>query len=219
MKIGVFDSGIGGRLIAKKIRSKLPKTKIIFIADSKHFPYGSKSQAFIFKRSQVLTKKLAKLSATLIVVACNSATTNTIQHLRQQFPSLTFVGIEPPLKPSVTLSKTGKVAIIGTEMTLNSRRYQELIKKFSKNIKLFSLPCPGLASAIEKGRLKTALNIAQKILDKPIADGVDTVGFACTHYPYLLKKMQTNYPNVTFYDPADAVADRVKYLYDSMAKV
>lgn len=222
----MFDSGIGGKLIAQKIHRTLPQATVIFKSDSDFFPYGDKPQSFILRRSIAMTQKLIKESCQLIVVACNAATTNTIKSLRQKFPQLTFVGIEPPIKPIVALTHTGKVAVMGTPATINSHRYQVLTEKFAGQTKIYDIACPGLAEKIEaiiRQRhplryyqvSKSEFNFQNQlavILDNCIAAGVNSVGLACTHYPYLLKQMKAYYPHVTFYDPAAAVVKQVKKL-------
>ena len=213
MKIGVFDSGIGGKLIAQKIRCALPQAKIIFKSDPDYFPYGNKTAAIILRRLIHFSRVFTKLGCSLVVIACNTATTNAISELRHQYPYLTFVGIEPPIKPITQLTKTGKIAIIGTSTTIATVR---------KDALLYAIACPGLAEAIETNpqpRLETA-QLLHQFLDQPIADGVDVVGVACTHYPYLLSQMRQLYPQVLFYDPADAVVTQVlKLAHDSLAKV
>lgn len=224
MKIGVFDSGVGGKLIADRIDRELPRTNVLFIADKDYFPYGNKSQDFIYRRAVVLTKKLAKRGCRLIVAACNSATTNTITKLRDRFPSLVFVGVEPPIKPVVGLSRNGKVAIMGTKATVNSVRFNELKRRFARQTNVFAIACTGLAEAIEHTvasrrpanyrhisfKEKDMTKDIKRWLDRPVAQGVDVIGIGCTHYPYLLSQMKKLYPQVTFYDPASAVVRQVK---------
>lgn len=224
MKIGVFDSGVGGKLIAEKIRHAIPQATVIFKSDAEFFPYGDKPQSFILDRSIALTQKLKAKGCHLIVVACNAATTNTINALRQKFPQLTFVGIEPPIKPIVNLSQSKKVAIMGTEAAMKSHRYHSLKEKFGQGTTVFDIPCPGLAEAIEATvhsrnvlsnpfREWKSLDIqVQTLLGPAISAGVDVVGLGCTHYPYLLPLLKKLYPHVTFYDPADAVVAQVKKL-------
>lgn len=217
MKIGVFDSGVGGKLIAQKIQKEIPSAEVIFKSDPEYFPYGNKTAPVILERTSYFVREFEKLECSIVVIACNSATTNVIRDLRKRFPHIQFVGIEPPVKPIVELTKSGKVAVIGTEATIRSERLVELIKKYSERVKIFSVPCPGLAEHIEKFQLFKTLEsgdkpdlLIRKFLDVPIAGGVDVVGIACTHYPYLLSQMKGLYPNVTFYDPADAVVFRVR---------
>ena len=224
--IGVFDSGVGGKLIVGKISTALPGAKVIFKSDSKYFPYGDKSDEFIFRRATFLTRELLKQNCKLIVIACNSVTTNSINRLRKKFPQITFVGIEPPIKPIAKLSRTGKVAIMVTETTAKSSRVQKLKNRFAPNIKVYKIACPGLAEVIEEivnqrsplryylvsKSEKDITDMLKKFLDQPVAEGTDIIGLACTHYPYILSQMQSLYPKVSFYDPADAVVAQVKRL-------
>ena len=226
MNIGVFDSGAGGKLVAEKIQEALPSANVILKADPEYFPYGNKSPEIILKRIALFTREFQKLGCAIVVIACNTATTNSISDLRKEFPDIQFVGVEPPVKPIVEMTKTGRVAVIGTEATIRSERLARLIKQFSKNVKIDAIACPGLAEFIEtfvqpqqQSLRATERSLAisddsekqllKEFLDKPISEGVDVVGIACTHYPYLLSEMKELYPNVTFYDPADAVVRRV----------
>jgi glutamate racemase len=212
ISIGVFDSGIGGKLIADKL-SRLKNVKIVYLSDPEYFPYGDKTGPIIQKRLLYFGGQFKLKGCRIVVIACNSATTNGIAILRQTFPDITFVGIEPPVKPIAGITKTGKIAIIGTPATIASQRKNELQSLFSKGTKLYSISCPGLAEYIEERVVKDdqkAKNLIKKFLDKPVAEGVDVVGIACTHYPYLLPLMQNLYPKVKFYDPADAVVEQVK---------
>lgn len=212
MKIGVFDSGRGGKLISQKIKQKIPQSKVTVLVDSKYFPYGNKTPQVIFARLVHFTKKFQALGCQLIVIACNTATTNAIKKLRQQFPQIIFVGVEPPIKPIAKLTKTKQIAILGTPATIKSLRRITLQQQFAQGVKVYNIVCPGLAELIETNpnpRTKTA-QLLNHYLNQPINEGVDVVGLACTHYPYLIKQMQALYPQVIFYDPADAVVRHIE---------
>lgn len=220
--IGVFDSGKGGQFIVEKIRATLPQARIIFKSDPDLFPYGNKSSKVIINRLLHFTKLFDQQNCSIIVIACNTATTNAINHLRRNFPQLKFVGVEPPIKPIAQLTKTGKIAIIGTSATIASARKQYLEASFANQVKLYSIACPGLAELIETDPIPRAETEALliKFLNRPIAAGVDVVGLACTHYSYLLTQMRSLYEGVTFYDPADAVVRRVvKLAHDFVAEI
>lgn len=215
VRIGVFDSGIGGRLIADKINKKIPEAEVIFKSDSKYFPYGDKSSGVILKRLVFFTKEFNKLNCGIIVIACNTATTNTIDELRKIFLKQIFVGIEPPVKPIIKLTKTGKVILIATESTIASERFKNLKREFSNGKKVIGVACPGLAEEIENSsnfETDALACLIKKYLDEPLAEGADVVGLGCTHYPHVLPLMKKLYPRVIFYDPAEAVADQVARL-------
>ena len=221
INIGVFDSGVGGKLIADKL-SRLKNTRIVYLSDPEYFPYGNKASAVIRSRLLHFAGQFKLRGCRIVVIACNSAATNGIVFLRQKFPDITFIGIEPPVKPISVLTKSKKAAIMGTPATIASDRLGKLEESFGSGIKLYNIPCPGLAEHIEalvNKNIKCSTTfyndkqgeiIIRKFLNKPIADGVDVVGIACTHYPYLLPLMQRIYPEVRFYDPADAVVAQVE---------
>lgn len=215
MVIGVFDSGIGGRLIAQKIQKEIPGLKIIFKSDHKYFPYGNKTASVIFERVSQFVNEFQKQGCRIVVIACNTATTNSIEGLRKKFPDIQFVGVEPPVKPIVSLTKTGKTVIIGTTATIKSLRLKKLIEQYAGRSTVLLSACPGLAEYIESREVfdnSYSSALLRKFLDKPISSGVDVVGIACTHYSYLLAEMKKLYQHVLFYDPADAVVLRVQEL-------
>ncbi|MBI5356134.1 aspartate/glutamate racemase family protein [Candidatus Collierbacteria bacterium] len=221
INIGVFDSGVGGRLIADKLK-ELKNVKIVYLSDPEYFPYGDKTGEIIQSRLLYFAGQFKLKGCRIVVLACNTATTNGIAVIRQKFPGITFIGIEPPIKPISNLTKSKKIAIMGTPATIASQRMAKLQSLFVQGIKLYNISCPGLAEYIEERvkenikcyitfyNDKKAESLIKRFLDKPIADGVDVVGIACTHYPYLLPIMQNLYPKVKFYDPANAVAAQVK---------
>lgn len=221
INIGVFDSGVGGKLIADKL-SRLKNTRIIYLSDPEYFPYGNKTSTVIRSRLLHFAGQFKLKGCRIVVIACNSATTNGIAFLRLKFPDITFIGIEPPVKPISVLTKSKKAAIMGTPATIASDRLGKLEDSFAGGIKLYNISCPGLAEFVESRIAKDikcyitfykdqqAKNLIKKFLDKPVAEGVDVVGIACTHYPYFLPLMRQLYPQVKFYDPADAVILQVQ---------
>jgi len=221
VKIGVFDSGVGGKLIADKLE-ELKNVKIVYLSDPEYFPYGNKTEEVIQKRLLFFAGQFKLKGCRIVVIACNSATTNGIAILRQKFPDITFVGIEPPVKPIAGITKIGKVAVIGSAATIASGRIKRLQGLFAHGVKFYNIACPGLAEYIEGfvnknikcsttfHNDKKAESLIKRFLDKPVAEGVDVVGIACTHYSYLVPLMQELYPKVIFYDPADAVVTRVE---------
>ncbi|MEK9171082.1 MAG: aspartate/glutamate racemase family protein [Patescibacteria group bacterium] len=219
--IGVFDSGAGGRLISDKLKA-LKDVKIVYLSDPEYFPYGDKAETVIQNRLLHFAGQFKLKGCRIVVLACNSATTNGITVLRKKFPEIVFVGIEPPVKPIVGITKTGKVAVIGSPATIASGRIKKLQDLFAHGVKFYNIACPGLAEYIE-GFVnknikcsttfyndKKAESLIRKFLDKPVAEGVDVVGIACTHYPYFLPLMRQLYPQVKFYDPADAVVLQIE---------
>lgn len=216
MTIGVFDSGVGGLLIAEKIQKAIPEAVVEFLCDTECFPYGNKSKQFITNRVAYFLNKFVQKECSIVVLACNSATTSSIISMRQKFPLLKIIGIEPPIKPTALLSKKKKVAILGTEATVRSNRFAELIRLYGKDCAIYGVSCPNLARAIEiwvstkrASNKQLAIDLLFQYMNIALSHNVDVVGLACTHYPYLIEDMKRQYPNMIFYDPTDAVVRQV----------
>ena len=125
MKVGFFDSGIGGTCILNAFRKLCPDVETVYIADSKNCPYGNKPAAEIIRLSEANVKKLLKKHCKMIVIACNTATAAAIDYLRAKYPEIPFVGLEPALKPAALRSKTGVVGVLATAGTFHGRLYNE----------------------------------------------------------------------------------------------
>ena len=133
--IGIFDSGIGGLSILSEINKMLPNENTIYLADNKNCPYGNKSRKEIIKLSIKNASTLIKMGCKIIVIACNTATTNAIKEIRKSF-EIPIIGIEPAIKPALTNTKTGKIGILATEKTLSSNVFNQTSNKFSNNIEI-----------------------------------------------------------------------------------
>lgn len=209
LAIGVFDSGVGGLSVLRVLRQHLPHATLLYVADSGHAPYGEKSEAFITGRSLSIADFLLSQGAELLVVACNTATATSVQALRQHHPHLPIVGIEPGVKPAVAASVARKVGVLATPGTLGSERFAQLIEQHAGDAQILPQPCPGLAKAIETGRLDTpALRELIAGFCQPLKQaGVDTVVLGCTHYPFVAPLIaEAMGPGVQLIDTSDAVA-------------
>lgn len=209
LAIGVFDSGVGGLSVLRVLRQHLPHATLLYVADSGHAPYGEKSEAFITGRSLAIADFLLSQGAELLVVACNTATATSVQALRQRHPHLPIVGIEPGVKPAVAASVARKVGVLATPGTLSSERFAQLIEQHAGDAQILPQPCPGLAKAIETGRLDTpALRELIAGFCQPLKQaGVDTVVLGCTHYPFVAPLIaEAMGPGVQLIDTSDAVA-------------
>lgn len=184
--IGIFDSGIGGLSIAKRIRELLPHEDIVYIADSLHAPYGDKSSDYIYQRSKTLVEFLLQKKAKAIVIACNTATVSAIKQLRKEY-SVPIIGVEPGVKPAAFNTKTGVIGVMATTQTLKSTSFNELAKIFSTNVKIEVQPCPGLVEQVESlsfDSQQTDELIKQYV--SPLLDkNVDHIVLGCTHYAFL----------------------------------
>ena len=208
--IGVFDSGCGGLSILRALRRDLVGIPMRYLADSRHLPYGEKTTAWLEARMQRMTQVLLDGGATLILIACNTATTHTIAALRARWPQVPFVGVEPGIKPAVAGSQSKRIAVLATSATLASARLEELIRQHGGGASILRQPCPGLADAIDRGdddAIDARLDEACAALRHA---HVDTVVLGCTHYPLVADRVAARLgAAVTLIDTADAVSRRV----------
>lgn len=210
--IGVFDSGVGGTSIWKEIQKLLPLENIIYLADSKNAPYGNKSPEEITTLSIKNTKKLLELECKIIVVACNTATTNSISTLRNQFTT-PIIGIEPAIKPAALKTKSKSIGILATKGTLSSALFSKTYKEFTKEIQVVEVIGEGLVPLIEEGKLESdeMLQLLKKHTQPMIAANVDYIVLGCSHYPYLVPALKQILPeNIEIIDSGEAVAKQTK---------
>ena len=218
--IGIFDSGVGGLSVFREIRKLLPEESYIYYSDNAHCPYGEKSIEYIIDRARMITSFLISQGAEIIVVACNTATAASIATLREEYP-VSFIGMEPAVKPAVKSTRTGVIGVLATAGTLKADKYLHTREKFSEGIKIVEHIGQGFVELVEKGCL--AGDEAERIVTaslKPLMDeGADRIVLGCTHYPFLaetIAKTATRlYPEreTEIIDPAPAVA---RHLMDIM---
>lgn len=185
--IGVFDSGLGGLSVLAAIAHELPRANLVYLADTAHVPYGDKADAFITGRVLSIGQYLADQGCTLIVVACNTATTTAIQSLRNHLPHIPVVGVEPGVKPAAQGSLSRRVAVLATETTARSKRLAQLIETHAAHVKVDIIPCSGWATHVETLQPDTPAfrnEVANKILPL-LESGVDRIVLGCTHYSFL----------------------------------
>ncbi|MGE5623182.1 MAG: glutamate racemase [Bacillota bacterium] len=187
--IGVFDSGIGGLSVLKYIRACLPREQLLYFADSGYAPYGGRSESEIVARSLAIAEFLMRYRMKALVIACNTATAAAIKALRERYPALPVVGVEPGLKPAAALTKTGTVGVLATERTLASAKFNLLREQISAatNVRFLPQPCKGLADQVEKGELHSAATatLLQRYVAPLLEEGADTLVLGCTHYPFV----------------------------------
>ncbi|PHS06261.1 MAG: glutamate racemase [Kordia sp.] len=212
--IGVFDSGIGGISIWKEIHQLLPNESSIYLADSINAPYGQKSKQEIidlcFKNTDLLLNKGCKL----IVVACNTATTNAIKQLRATY-NIPFIGIEPAIKPAALNSKTKSIGILATKGTLSSELFNNTTELYSENIKIVEQVGVGLVELIEAGYIDSEemINLLKKYLNPMVKENIDHLVLGCSHYPFLIPIIKKIIPkNISIIDSGKAVAKQVEII-------
>ena len=210
--IGIFDSGVGGTSILKEIHALLPNENCIYLADSKNAPYGNKSKNEIISLSIKNTELLLSRGCKIIVVACNTATTNAIAHLRATY-NVSFIGIEPAIKPAALNTQTKTVGILATKGTLSSELFHETSDLYAHNIDVIEQVGDGIVPLIESGKLnsKEMKSLLESYINPMIERNIDHLVLGCTHYPYLIPILRKLLPeNVNIIDSGLAVARQTK---------
>lgn len=220
--IGVFDSGIGGTSIWKEITTLLPFENTLYLSDSKNAPYGNKGKDEIIALALKNTELLLKHNCKIIVVACNTATTNAIEYLRQNY-TVPFIGIEPAIKPAALKTKTNKIGILATKGTLNSSLFEKTSRKIDQKIIVKETIGTGLVELIEAGKIDSAEMHAllYSYITPLLEEQIDCLVLGCTHYPYLIPKIRDIAGNtLQIIDSGQAVAKQTKAILNkfSLAK-
>lgn len=213
--IGLFDSGVGGTSIWREIHKMMPLENSIYLSDSKNAPYGEKSKDEILALSIKNTEFLINQGCKIIVVACNTATTNAIKDLRERY-QIPFIGIEPAIKPAALHSKTQTIGILATKGTLNSELFHKAVLSYP-NTKIIEQIGTGLVKLIEEGKIDTPemSMLLKSYLDSMIEEGIDYLVLGCSHYPYLIPKIKTILPShIKIIDSGEAVARQTKKILE-----
>ncbi|PHI18307.1 glutamate racemase [Lewinellaceae bacterium SD302] len=218
-KIGIFDSGVGGLTVVDQIRRLLPAAELLYVADNARAPYGPRSAEEVLNFSRQITNFLLAQGAGLIVIACNTATSVAIDTLRLEYPDISFVGMEPAVKPAATHTRNGRIGVMATELTLSGSRYQQLVTEYAYSTEILADPCVGLVPLIEAGDWESGAvkSKLRAILDPMLAAGIDALVLGCTHYPLLREQIKAICGDgVEIIDPAPATARQVGRLYISL---
>ena len=212
--IGIFDSGVGGLSVWETVREHLPNENFIYLADSKNAPYGSKSKEHITELSIVNTNYLLNLNCKMIIVACNTATTNAIASLRSTF-DIPFIGIEPAIKPAAVNSKT--IGVLATKGTLTSDLFLEHPVKENDEVTIVEQVGKGLVEMIEKGETRTTemKALLSDLLRPMLEKNIDALVLGCTHYNFLKEVLVELLPShIELWDAREAIAKRTAYILD-----
>ena len=210
--IGIFDSGVGGLSVLRAIRAQLPAEEVVYFADQVHVPYGPRPLEEVRMFSDSITRFLLGYEAKLIVVACNAASAAALQSLRQTFPDIPFIGMEPAIKPAAEVTRSGVVGLLATPATFQGALYASVVTRFASHVKLLQSTCPGLVQQIEHGEMEAAetRRILEEALQPMLADGIDTIVLGCTHYPFVIPLIrEIAGEGVRVIDPAPAIAFQV----------
>ena len=210
VRIGIFDSGVGGLSVLQAVRKRLPHAELLYAADTAFAPYGDRSEDFLCDRSERIARFLCEQGAQMIVVACNTATAAAVARLRAAWPALRVVGVEPGVKPAVALSAAHRVGVLATTRTLASEKFRRLAEAHAAGATLVLQACPGLADAIEAADAQASgLGVVVERYCSPLRDaGVDVAVLGCTHYVFARDLFERALPGVRLVDTADAIASQ-----------
>ncbi|KVM62599.1 glutamate racemase [Burkholderia ubonensis] len=214
--VGVFDSGLGGLSVLRAVRAQLPDESFVYVADSRNAPYGPRDEAFITERTLAIGEWLAREGAKALVVACNTATAQSIAAIRERL-AIPLVGVEPGIKPAAALSASGIAGVLATQSTLASARFQALLDRYGAGRRFICQPGHGLVEAVERG--DTHSPALRALLDgylQPMLDaGADTLVLGCTHYPFFTETIRDLVGNrLTIVDTSDAIARQLARVLD-----
>lgn len=210
--IGLFDSGIGGTSIWREIHRLLPNEDTIYLADSRNAPYGQKSKEEIIELSFKNVDYLLEQGAKLIVVACNTATTNAIVEMRAKYPDVPFIGIEPAIKPAAIHTQTNAIGILATKGTLSSELFNKTVAGFT-DVNVVDQVGYNLVALIEDGKMESdeVNGLLREYLQPMIDANIDYLVLGCSHYPYLIPQIKKILPeSVKIIDSGEAVAKQTK---------
>jgi glutamate racemase len=222
--VGIFDSGVGGLSILRHIRAQLPHEHLVYVADSGFAPYGGKPEQVVAERSLAIARFLVAGGAKALVVACNTATGAAVKLLRESFPEMPIVGVEPGLKPAAAASRNGKIGVLATERTLAGAKFLQLRDQIAQatGAQFLLQPCQGLADQIEFGELDSPETTAmlRRYIAPLLAQGADTLVLGCTHYPLVQASIEQviareGARGIVLVDTGEAVARQLGRLLDA----
>lgn len=214
MKLGIFDSGIGGEAVAASLQSIFPATTIRVVNDRRNVPYGSKTTEEVVRLTTAAIQPLLEENCDIIILACNTASAAALETLRKQYPLQEFIGLEPMVKPAAALSKTGVIAVCATPSTLASSRYAWLIETYAKNTRIIEPDCSRWAYMIENNQIDR--NEIATIVNDCCDQGADAIVLGCTHYHWI-KDLISEIADgrATVLEPSEAIARRIQSIIAS----
>ena len=217
--VGVFDSGVGGLTVVRRIQERLPEESIIYLGDTARVPYGTKSPETVIRYAKACAAILTARDVKLMVVACNTASAFAVDALREHLDIPVLGVIEPGAQAAVRATRNGRIGVIGTQGTIGSGRYTDSIHALAPDVAVFARPCPLFVPLAEEGWTEGSVpeTVARTYLEPLLEQGIDTLVLGCTHYP-LLKSVIARIAGetVTLVDSADETAAVVQYTLDAM---
>lgn len=211
MKLGVFDSGIGGEAVAAALRTSFPLADVVTVNDRRHVPYGDKTAAEVIRLTDAAIQPLLSLQCDVIVLACNTATAAAIDILRQRYPLQKFIGIEPMIKSAAQLTRSGIIAVCATPATLQSVRYHQLIEKFGSGLTVIQPDCHIWATMIENNSINH--EHIRATINAACDQGADVIVLGCTHYHWIKDFIvEIVAGRASILEPSEAISRRIRTL-------
>lgn len=214
--IGIFDSGLGGLTVVKEVMKKLKDESIIYFGDTARVPYGSKSKETVTKFSAQIIRFLKEKDVKAVIIACNTANSNSIEAVREAFPELPILGVvEPGVHMALRTTRNGKIGVIGTEATIASEKYPQLLKEANPSLQVYTKACPLFVPLVEEDWAKHEVTkqVIREYLMPLVDKGIDTLILGCTHYPMLTETIQEVIGDkITLINPAEEAACQMKKL-------
>ncbi len=214
--IGVFDSGIGGLSVLREIHHVLPAHPTLYVADQGHLPYGSRPQTEILAFSDAITRYLLEQGARVIVIACHTASAAALYTLRERYPHIPFVGMEPAVKPAAERTRSGVVGVLSTEATARGALYKRVLQRYARGVRVITQVAPDLVRIAEEQSQHTPAGraVLERTLRPLIEGGADEIVLGCTHFPFLADAIQEIVgANVALVNPGPAVARQTARLW------
>ncbi len=222
MNLLVFDSGIGGLGVVAQIRRLQPEANLTYLADNAFYPYGEKPDDILIARIlKIIGQGIALFTPDAIVIACNTASTVALSHLREAYPC-PFIGCVPPIKPAAAASRTRHIGLLATAATIRRPYLADLCQKFAGDCIVHSHGTAVLADLAEQKFRGRPVNLSELsaaialMLNQPGAEQIDTVALGCTHYTFLLPELRELHPNIQWFDPANPVARQTRSISRQM---
>ena len=215
--IGIFDSGLGGLSVWQALHDALPYESLTYLGDGKRCPYGSRSREEVRQFTEEAVERLLAEGCKMIVVACNTATAVAIKTLRERYPDIPFVGLEPAVKPAALKTQTGVIGVLATERSLQGDHFRRAEAKYGADVKILKHVGEGFVEAVEQNeeQMPETAELVRKAVLPLVEGGADKIVLGCTHYPFLRDVIAGIVGDgVEIIDSSEAVARRVEALLD-----
>lgn len=209
--IGIFDSGVGGISVLQACVAHMPSEHYVYFGDSAHAPFGDKSEEWVRARSAEIAKQLIDKGAKAIVIACNTATSAAAAYLRETYPRIPIIGIEPALKPAALSANSNRILVMATRTTLDLDKFHALARAYGSESIVYTQACPGLADHIETGKLGSEETYAllQRLIGKYADLNIDSVVLGCTHYVFIKQYVTEILGDVRFFNGNEGTANQL----------